>query len=493
MIRLLPIALLAVACARSGAGARNGNPIDARGQALELVACLSTVGQEHNQTEVTATTLRGLNSRKLASRAGQETGGRGHPTDANVVVLARQLRAGEPESTEIYVSSLTGAFADVRMTRDSHTDLEPCWSADGQRVLFASDRGGTFLIWRIDRNGTNLAAVTQVVTDQADRAPDARGDRIVFSRAAPTLAGRRAAIWMMNADGSGLAQVTDGIVGTGTEQFAPGDHEPALAPDLSSVVFVRRTAVARATLMRIELANQRLSTLAATSDGEDRLPRFFSSGDRVLVARTAPSAGLLGRRLVTMSLTGTDVAQLTLDARLACQGAVVLAGSGAWPAAVAQATPSELETDDARLLLGQRTLGRFDLVRVKDGSGLQLATTAFDGKEAAGVFLPFKLGPLEPTDVALVHGRVTFALTLASPQARVRVSVQDYVRDRFDVAWEGAVTSTAFVDVGFAFTSLAHVDRNGWIRLEVVAELPEGQRAEFALDAVEVDVFGRAP
>ena len=481
------------ACARSGAGARRGNPIDARGQALELVACQATIGEEHNATEVIASTLLGLNQRKLASRAGQESGVRGHPTDADVVVFARQTRADTPSSSEIYVASLSGAFAELRLTRDSATDVEPCWSPDGRQVLFASDRGGSFQLWRIDRDGSNLAPVTSAAAAQDDRAPDARTDRIVFTRISGQPNAKRAARWIMNADGSGMVALTTGSNAVGDLEFAPGDHEPALAPDAGSVVFARRTARDRASLFRLEFANQRWSELAPTSDGEDRLPRFLPSGDRLLFARTAPRDGLLGRRLLSSTLTGTELAQLTLDARLACLGADALAGAGAWPIAVPQATPSELEVDDANIVLGQRTLGRFELLRSKDGAGLQLATEAFDGKERAGVFLPFKLVLPEPTDIARAQVRATFSLTVGNPQARVRLSVKDYVRNRFDVAWDAAVPNTRAIDVAFAFSSLAHVDRDGWIRLELATELPPGQRAELAIDSVEVEVFARVP
>jgi dipeptidyl aminopeptidase/acylaminoacyl peptidase len=496
MSRLPSLACVALsalaACVRSGAGARSGRPIDARDQALGLVTCQALLGEEHLETEVVATTWRGLNPKPLGSRTGAETGVRAHPLDADVVVFARQLRSDDFAANELFLASLRGAFADVRLTRDGAADIEPCFSSDGQHVLFASNRGGAFQLWQIDRDGSGLRPVTEAAAGQADREPDARGDRIVFSRTTTTTSATRAVLWTMNADGSGAMAITAGIMGQGSATFAPGDHEPALAPDGSSVVFARRTTDARATLFRLEFATQRLVEVLPNADGEDRLPRFLPQGNALLFARTAPAQGMLGRRLVTCDLDGTDLAQLTLDARLAVTGADVLAGAGPWPTPAAQSTPSELETDDARIVLGQRTLGRFELVRSKDSAGLQLATVAHDGKEVAGVFLPFKLNLPEATDVTRAEVRATFALTEANAQARVRISVKDYVRKRFDVAWDAPVTHTRFVDVAFAFTSLAHVDRDGWIRVEIAAELPPGQRAEFALDAVTVAVFDRA-
>jgi hypothetical protein len=200
---------------------------------------------------------------------------------------------------------------------------------------------------------------------------------------------------------------------------------------------------------------------------------------------------LLGRRLMAMRLDGSDLAQLTLDARLSTEGVDFLAGALPLPSATTTAVAANLEDDDARIVLGQRTLGRFSQVRTKDGSGLQLATVAFDAKERAGVFVPFELPLADPSTIARVRVRATFSLTVANAQARVRISVRDYERERYDVGWDKTVPSTGVGDAEFTVASLAHVDRDGWVRIELVAELPEGERAELALDAVTVEAFER--
>jgi hypothetical protein len=259
------------------------------------------------------------------------------------------------------------------------------------------------------------------------------------------------------------------------------------------VVFVRRSAPDRAALLQIDLTTRQVTEVAAPAGGEDRFPRFFAGGEQVVVGRTAPGDGMLGRRLVAVRLDGSDVAQLTLDARLGVHGVDFLAGAGPLPLPAATASPASLEDDDARIVLGNRTLGRFAQVATKDGSGLQVATVPFDGKERAGVFLPFELATADPRTVARVRVTASFSLTVANPDARVRISVEDYERSRFDVAWDRPVVSTRPVDAEFTFASLAHVDRSAWVRIELVAELPEGERAELALDAVTVEFFARRP
>lgn len=490
----LPAALVVAACVRSGPGTRSGKPIDASGEPRAVVTCQSVIGDEHARTEIVARTLDGLAPLAAGSQPGQESGVRGHPTEADVIVFARQTRANTPTTKELFVSSLDRRFTDVRLTRDGDTDCEPCWTTDGGSVLFASDRSGVFALWRVGRDGSGLMPVTQPVAGSEDREPDARAGRIVFARATTAGAGQMSAIWIMNADGSGMAPLTTGVTaGPSADGFVPGDHEPALAPDASSVLFVRRSAADRSRLMRLELGNNRLSEIAAPRDGEDRFPRFAPGDETLIVAHTAPADGLLGRRLVAMRLDGTDVVQLDLDQRLSCQGADFLAGAGMLARPSATALAVALEVDDARIVLGQRTLGRFADVRSKDGSGLQLVTEAFDGAEKAGVFVPFQLALPDPRTVARVRVRATFGLTVANPNSRVLISVKDYEQNRYDVAWNQGVPNTNMVDATFTFASLAHVDRDGWIRIELVAELPEGIRAELALDTVTVDAFERQP
>ncbi len=474
------LALFGAACARGGGGSGGGDPIDARGQALQLVTCRSVIGQEFSLSGTFASTLTGLAERQFAARAGRESGLRAHPTDPVTVVFARQTRGSDVGSTELYVATVDGSAAEVRLTHDNATDLTPCWSADGESILFGSDRSGNWQIWRIARDGTGLVPFSVPPLSAADREPDAQGDRVVFRR---TVAGRA---FLVMTDGAGRSEqaITDGGASVGADV---GDREPALARDGTAVAFVRASAAGETQLHLLDLATRQLAALPSVTGGGDRYPRFLP-GDRLLAARNSPGEGLAGLRLVTMALDGSDLAQLSLDRRVVHEGFDILAGTAPLPAPGATTVPGDLDTGDTGIVIGRRALGSPELLRTKDGSGVTLITTVFDRHEVAGLSLPFKLPVLAATDVARARVRATCSLSIAGPEAIVRVSVKDYVRGGFDVAWEKAVTTTAAFDAEFTFASLAHVDRNRWIRIEIGCELPEGQRAEFTVDAVEVTV-----
>lgn len=483
----LLLAALSVGCARPSQGARRGQPIDARELPRELVACRSLEGEENNQTEILATTLTLLNEGKYAARAGQETGVRVNPANADAIVFARQTRAGDADSNELYVGSLRGAFAEERLTRDGFADVEPCWSADGTRILFASNRAGLFQLWSIDADGGDLRVLSAPPTDGADRAPDARADKIVFSRITPQQSGAIAQLYIMNADGSGLAQLTAGT--SGASGFIGGDYEPALSADASRVVFSRRTATDRASLYVVEIGTLIPLPLPSNVTSDDRQPRFLPGNTTLLATRKDPTGGLTGRRLMLFEVGGRDVAQLTLDGRHAYFGADVIPGTAPPPALAVSWTAAEFDDDAAAIVVGRRTLGSFELLRSKDGSGIQVSTVAQGNREVAGVFLPLQLPGTDPTQFGRMRLNVTF---LPPRQATLRLSIYDNVRGRFDVAWEQTASAApGFQDVEVQFASLAHVDKNRWVRVELAAEAPAGQRSELLVDSIAVAARSR--
>jgi len=90
---------------------------------------------------------------------------------------AEEILAFEPSPDGRAVAYTTGGGAqeDVfvanadgtrlrRLTNDAARDRGVSWSADGKTLYFFSDRGGSYRIWRIEADGSGLAAVT----DDAD-------------------------------------------------------------------------------------------------------------------------------------------------------------------------------------------------------------------------------------------------------------------------------------------------------------------------------------
>jgi len=102
-------------------------------------------------------------------------------------------------------------------------DIDPTWSPDGAMIAFASSRAGDRQLFVMNADGTNIRQVTNL---------DAMGGRSSFSPDGLRLAFYRGPagdhnIYVINTDGTGLVQLTDG-----------GDNlGPSWSPDGNWIAF----------------------------------------------------------------------------------------------------------------------------------------------------------------------------------------------------------------------------------------------------------------
>jgi hypothetical protein len=111
-------------------------------------------------------------------REGTELGGVGAPGDYGDVSLspdglhvAVSVREPGSEAADIWVLDV-GSGVRTRVTSDSADDIAPVWSADGQRILFASSRTGSYDIY--ERASSDAGGDTVLV--------EAAGDQIAYDR-----------------------------------------------------------------------------------------------------------------------------------------------------------------------------------------------------------------------------------------------------------------------------------------------------------------------
>jgi TolB protein len=129
-------------------------------------------------------------------------------------LLVTSVRTGD---TEIFlVDPDTGDARNLTRSPKSE-ERYPCWSPDGRRIAFISDRDGPPNLYVMNADGSGVRRLTK--TEAVCYMPSWAGDRIVFG-----LHGKKAEMVSIRPDGTGLQ-----ILGEG--------HDPCLSPDGKRVAY----------------------------------------------------------------------------------------------------------------------------------------------------------------------------------------------------------------------------------------------------------------
>jgi TolB protein len=130
--------------------------------------------------------------------------------------LVTSVRSGD---TEIFlVDPSTGDATNLTRSPKSE-DRYPCWSPDGKRFAFTSDRDGAFNLYVADIDGRNVRCLTELRSPAVAYMPSWVGDRIVFG-----LHDARAEIASVKPDGGDMR-----ILGPG--------HDPVFSPDGKQIAY----------------------------------------------------------------------------------------------------------------------------------------------------------------------------------------------------------------------------------------------------------------
>lgn len=455
------------------AGRSESHAVAGAGAPATVIACRARVDRPLQFTEIALRDGRNLGTMRIADRTGIERGVRLHP-DGTTVVFARQTDEGDPDSRELYSSSIDGSRAEMRLTDSAGRDEEPCWSPDGSNILFVSTRSGQACLWVLEV-ATGVATPFAVAPAEGDAAPDwsrATG-RVVWSRRDND---GRQRLWIADANGGSAFPLTDPGPGT------VGDQDPAFSPDGARVAFVRRTGADTALLAVVDVGTLVVAPLLQPA-GDARMPRWTPSGGSVWFGLEEASAGRATLRLAAISAGGAPTL-LWPDERWRLEGFDLAPGLEPAPAS---SPPVALDVTDAEIQIatGAAAFGVRPQLAAVDGSEFRIVTTTFDGREVAGINCRFDLPVPAATDLVELRIRAVARSTRDGGDSVLRMSIYNPVDERFDTAVEIPAASTART-MEFRTSSLRHVTIERQLRVTVIADLAPGAAADLLIDEVFV-------
>jgi Tol biopolymer transport system component len=145
--------------------------------------------------------------------------------DGQWLVASRKVKTGGDENSDLWIMTARGR-RERPIAETFHDEIEPAFSADGNRVFFASRRYGNWDVFSSDVKGGKRRRLTGPETDDRMPAPSPDGEYLVYASKAGDGPHK---LWAMNVDGSSKVQLTSG---------EGDDLHPRFARDGGALVFV---------------------------------------------------------------------------------------------------------------------------------------------------------------------------------------------------------------------------------------------------------------
>jgi Tol biopolymer transport system component len=147
------------------------------------------------------------------------------PEAGRIAFTRYMIRGQETAAPKIWAVNPDGTNL-IQLTRGPHPDFIPAWSPDGRKIAFTREFRGSAEIFLMNADGSGVTQLTQETASHEQYpawSPDGR--RIAYRSAGE----KEQDLFVMNADGSQPRRITDG-------PFEASD--PAWSPDGEQIAFI---------------------------------------------------------------------------------------------------------------------------------------------------------------------------------------------------------------------------------------------------------------
>jgi Tol biopolymer transport system component len=170
---------------------------------------------------------------------------------------------------------------------DSASNLQPALSPDRTRIVFSSNRNGSFDLYLMDPDGQNLRRLTSGSANEGEPAWTPDGSRIVYT----STSGTTTQIAIISAEGGDARQLTTA---------SGGNHSPTVSADGRTIAFVSARGGNHAIYtMPLDGSNQRRLT---SGTARETSPHYARNGDLVYVVERGGSSK--GSKVIRLSAGG---------------------------------------------------------------------------------------------------------------------------------------------------------------------------------------------
>jgi len=170
---------------------------------------------------------------------------------------------------EIYLLTPEG---ETNITNNPAEDIEADLSPDGKKIVFASDREGTYDIWVVNVDGSGLIRLTEEPAGDFSPRWSPDGERIAFSRTG--------SLMVMDSDGSNVKLVTQAKPETDAAPCEAGAFLGGWSPDGNQLTFYAASAtlgVGQVCIVDVDGSN--LTVVASEPPGYHVEPAWSPDGE----------------------------------------------------------------------------------------------------------------------------------------------------------------------------------------------------------------------